>query len=181
MGKIIISTTICDGDLGEGWTSNADAAEAYRDFLEREWGLDLAAHFPQHAVEIRIGVQYDTSGGSSAVNVIVVEDGMLDWRVEDEARRMLQVPDYWQTFCENPPPEIVSRIDGDTLVRRVEDAIADSSREDRTVTLADEPGLRDELLVASDDNAEVDGVVQYWGTDDEGRPWRVHVALALDA
>jgi hypothetical protein len=99
MGKIIISTTICDGDLGEGWTSNADAAEAYRDFL----------------------------------------------------------------------------------VRRVEDAIADSSREDRTVTLADEPGLRDELLVASDDNAEVDGVVQYWGTDDEGRPWRVHVALALDA
>jgi len=71
--------------------------------------------------------------------------------------------------------------DGDTLVRRVEDAIADSSREDRTVTLDDEPGLRDELLVASDDNAEVDGVVQYWGTDDEGRPWRVHVALALDA
>ena len=71
--------------------------------------------------------------------------------------------------------------DGDTLVRRVEDAIADSSREDRTVTLDDEPGLRDELLVASDDNAEVDGVVQYWGTDDEGRLWRVHVALALDA
>ena len=78
-----------------------------------------------------------------------------------------------------PADGLVSRIDGDTLVRRVEDAIADSSREDRTVTLADEPGLRDELLVASDDNAEVDGVVQYWGTDDEGRPWRVHVALAL--
>ena len=71
--------------------------------------------------------------------------------------------------------------DGDTLVRRVEDAIADSSREDRIVMLDDESGLRDELLVASDDNAEAAGVVQYWGTDDGGRPWRVHVALALDA
>jgi hypothetical protein len=106
--------------------------------------------------------------------------GMKDGWTPDQWRAAIDAA-MKETFCENPPPEIVSRIDGDTLVRRVEDAIADSSREDRTVTLDDEPGLRDELLVASDDNAEVDGVVQYWGTDDEGRPWRVHVALALDA
>ncbi len=32
------------------------------------------------------------------------------------------------------------------------------------------------LLTLSDDNVESDGVREYWGVDDDGNEWRVHVA-----
>lgn len=60
----------------------------------------------------------------------------------------------------------------------VTDAIAQSITRDATITLDDAPGLRDELLGRSDDNAQTDGVAEYWGTDDDGNDWRVHVRIA---
>ena len=40
-----------------------------------------------------------------------------------------------------------------------------------------EEDVRFELMIQCEDNVETDGVAQYWGTDDEGDGWRVHVRL----
>lgn len=63
----------------------------------------------------------------------------------------------------------------------VMDAIFESLMRNSIVTLNDKPGLRDALSVVCDDNAKNDGVHEYWGTDDEGCTWRVHVRLKVGA
>lgn len=61
------------------------------------------------------------------------------------------------------------------------DAIARSISYNEIVTLDDEPGLRDALLVECDAHVVVggdedsDGIIEYWGIDDTGAEWRVHV------
>ena len=57
------------------------------------------------------------------------------------------------------------------------EAIARSTSHTEIVTIDDAPGLRDALLVLCDDTVENDGLAEYWGTDDEGAPWRIHVRL----
>lgn len=54
-------------------------------------------------------------------------------------------------------------------------AIARSIAHTEIVTIDDEPGLRDALLVRCGDNVENEGVAEYWGTDVAGSSWRVHV------
>ena len=65
----------------------------------------------------------------------------------------------------------------DRINATVIDAIDRSISHDEIVYLDDEPGLRDALLAECDDNVESDGVAEYWGEDDNGDEWRVHVRL----
>lgn len=58
------------------------------------------------------------------------------------------------------------------------DAIAESIRHTSIVVIDDAPGLRDDLMTMCDDNIESDGKHEFWGTDDEGDDWRVHVRVA---
>jgi hypothetical protein len=37
------------------------------------------------------------------------------------------------------------------------------------------PDLAVSLMALSDDSAETAGVLEYWGTDDDGNAWRVHL------
>ncbi len=71
--------------------------------------------------------------------------------------------------------DAMERADVDATVRA---AIANSVRTTLIVLLRDAPGLRDTLSAHCDDNAESDGVAEYWGTDDDGDEWRIHVRLA---
>lgn len=56
-------------------------------------------------------------------------------------------------------------------------AIWDSVAHTEIVTIDDAPGLRYALLVRCDDNVENEGVAEYWGTDDDGNAWRIHIRL----
>ena len=58
------------------------------------------------------------------------------------------------------------------------DAIEESVRHTCCVTMDDAPGLREDLLVRCDDDAENGPEHEFWGTDDEGNDWRVHVRIA---
>lgn len=57
-------------------------------------------------------------------------------------------------------------------------AIRESLQYTTIVELDDEPGLRLELFMESEDDVENEGIAEYWGTDDEGDGWRVHVRLS---
>lgn len=56
-------------------------------------------------------------------------------------------------------------------------AIAESALHNWIVVIDAYPGVHDDLLVRCDDDVETDGEHEYWGTDDEGDPWRVHVRV----
>lgn len=45
----------------------------------------------------------------------------------------------------------------------------------------DDAALHDDLLCASDDSAESDELIEYWGTTDAGDEWRIHVRLDVVA
>lgn len=62
------------------------------------------------------------------------------------------------------------------------EAIGRSASNNDLVTIDDAPGLRDALLVLCDDSVENDDgydgrIEEFWGTDDDGDAWRVHVRL----
>ena len=62
------------------------------------------------------------------------------------------------------------------------EAIIDSIARTEIVTLdvdqvRFEEDVRYELMIQCDDSAETDGVAQYWGADEAGDNWRVHVQL----
>ena len=62
--------------------------------------------------------------------------------------------------------------------QEVRQAIEDSIREDRIVHLAAAPEIIAALTATCEDYAEVDAVTEYWGADDNGNDWRVHVRRA---
>ena len=58
----------------------------------------------------------------------------------------------------------------------VTDAIATSVQHDYIVYLDSAPGLHETLLVYADTCHEAgDDVTEYWGEDDDGNEWRIHV------
>lgn len=54
-------------------------------------------------------------------------------------------------------------------------AIRESITRDRIVTLDYDADLVDELSSLCDDSVEAYGLTEYWGTDEDGDSWRVHV------
>ena len=61
----------------------------------------------------------------------------------------------------------------DTVINAIWDSVAHTE----IVTLDDEPGLADQLSAYCDNSVKNDGVAEYWGTDDDGNAWRIHIRL----
>jgi len=57
----------------------------------------------------------------------------------------------------------------------IENAINESIANDCIVHLDHTPELADELQSICDDSVDNDGVIEYWGVDDDGRDWRIHL------
>lgn len=55
------------------------------------------------------------------------------------------------------------------------DAIARSIRHCEIVTIPYDAEIAIDLLVEREDSADSTDVMQYWGTDDAGDEWRVHL------
>jgi hypothetical protein len=74
-----------------------------------------------------------------------------------------------------------------TQSKTVERAINTSIRENRIVTLPtvsiahEYDVVLTDLTCASDDRAEANDVIEFWGTDDDGDEWRVHIGRRDDA
>ncbi len=63
----------------------------------------------------------------------------------------------------------------------IEQAIEQSQQENRTVTLSEyDLAMVEDLVCASDDNVLNGGDWEFWGTDDDGNTWRVHLADARE-
>lgn len=73
----------------------------------------------------------------------------------------------------------LDRADGNAEADAIADqAIARSLSHTEIVTVKDQPGLKMALLVRCDDNVENEGEEEFWGVDDDGDSWRVHVRIA---
>jgi hypothetical protein len=67
----------------------------------------------------------------------------------------------------------------------IEQAIRESIARDRIVTIGSDASIREALSSLADDSAEMSyyrgpdappgEMTEYWGTDDDGDHWRVHV------
>lgn len=60
----------------------------------------------------------------------------------------------------------------------VQEAVLESMMLSKIVTIKDWGGLQDALLAQCDDSVETDGLIEYWGSDDAGATWRVHLQLS---
>lgn len=59
----------------------------------------------------------------------------------------------------------------------VEQAIEESIACNLIVHIDAQEGMIDELTVRSDDRVKNGPVMEFWGVDDDGDAWRVHVTL----
>lgn len=57
-------------------------------------------------------------------------------------------------------------------------AIARSVSQNEIVTIDYDPAAAEDLSAASDGSADGNDVTEYWGTDDDGSEWRVHMRAA---
>jgi hypothetical protein len=55
------------------------------------------------------------------------------------------------------------------------DAIDRSISHTEIVTIDYDSDAASDLSAASDDSVEANGLTEYWGTDDDGNEWRVHM------
>ncbi len=58
---------------------------------------------------------------------------------------------------------------------KVDSLIARSIYHDEIVSVKWTQELEDELIIRNDDSVEDGGVYQFWGEDDNGDDWRVHL------
>lgn len=99
--KITITTQILDGNLGDGWNDNYEAANGLANYIEAIWMKDLAEIIAEgHEVNINIDVQYNTSGCSRNLDVWVDsnDDSGYDlvervWNTLTDENRI------WEQFC----------------------------------------------------------------------------------
>ncbi len=63
-----------------------------------------------------------------------------------------------------------------TAAERAERAIYESIIRDRIVTIPDSAPAREYLAREADDWVANGPVIEYWGQDEEGNTWRVHIA-----
>ena len=99
MSTITITAQILDGNLGDGWRDNYEAAEALADFMERRWRDDLAELAAEgHEIDIQIDVQRKTSG-CARETIVDADDADLVARAEE----LLTDPNrIWDLFCNSP-------------------------------------------------------------------------------
>lgn len=60
----------------------------------------------------------------------------------------------------------------------IEVAIAQSIATNSIVHMEGDADVIDALAAYCDDSAERANVLEYWGTDDDGNDWRIHVVAA---
>ena len=106
--NILITTQILDGNLGDGWADNWEAACGLAEYTERQWLTDLASYvIAGHTVEIEIDTQRNTSGCSRDVSVFV--DGTDPESGDDTEREILSVltdeKRIWEKYCASPEAE----------------------------------------------------------------------------
>lgn len=63
----------------------------------------------------------------------------------------------------------------DTTTLTAEELISESITHTTIANAAYTPELAASLMALSDDSVETTSVLEYWGTDDEGNAWRVHL------
>jgi hypothetical protein len=112
MACITVSTKILDGNLGDGWTDNYNAALALADQMRKIWTSDLAEYTAAgHTVDIEINVERNSSGCDCGQTVFV---SIGDAENVDEVYKLeLYVSESLTSdneilddFCDNPPAEL---------------------------------------------------------------------------
>lgn len=115
MAHITVSTKILDGNLGDGWTDNYDAALALADLMRETWTSDLSEFSAAgHTVEIQIEVERNTGGCDCSRSVFVtISDAKNSdevYQLELYATESLTSEDeIWDDFCANPPAKVVGK------------------------------------------------------------------------
>lgn len=90
---------------------------------------------------------------------------------EAEVRRA-----FWEGF---PAGQSMPGTTEDTTMiteQMIETAIRESIQADRIVTIDGDAATHDALTLRADDSADAGDVTEYWGTNDDGQAWRIHVA-----
>lgn len=107
MASIIISDTICDGNLGDGWEDNTATAYDLRRFMKSTWMAELKEFVDAgHTVKIDIDVECNSSGASSEMSVEIEDVGVTDDDIDSafdlkrDVERSLSSPnELWVMFC----------------------------------------------------------------------------------
>jgi len=98
--KITITATILDGNLGDGFESQTDAAYKLANFMEAEWRSELE-EYTEYEVSVCVDVQENTSGCCSDMEIIVEDDdGNRDIDLESEIEQNISTEnELWESFC----------------------------------------------------------------------------------
>ena len=98
--KITITATILDGNLGDGFESQTDAAYKLANFMEAEWRSELE-EYTEYEVNVDVDVQENTSGCCSDMEIIVEDDdGNRDIDLESEIEQNISTEnELWESFC----------------------------------------------------------------------------------
>lgn len=108
MSKITITAQILDGNLGDGWADNYEAAKGLADFTKSIWLNDLKEFADAgHEIAINIDVQPNTSGYSRDMSVTV--EG-LDFEAacdleQEVINSMTSENSIWEQFCSSEEAE----------------------------------------------------------------------------
>lgn len=102
MAAITIRTQILDGNLGEGWNDNFQAAEALADFTRAIWEEDTKGlREAGHEIEIEIEVRRNTTGYIGEIQV-----DCDDYELSRAAECAITPESYiWDKFCSSEEAE----------------------------------------------------------------------------
>mgnify|MGYP001212158023 FL=1 len=104
MTTITITAQILDGNLGDGWRDNYEAAQALAEFMEQRWRDDLAELAAEgHEVDIQIDVQ--SAEGCVRETTVDADDADLAARAE---RLLTDRNRIWERFCNSPEAEALA-------------------------------------------------------------------------
>mgnify|MGYP007079329733 FL=1 len=104
MTTITITAQILDGNLGDGWRDNYEAAQALAEFMEQRWRDDLAELAAEgHEVDIQIDVQ--SAEGCVRETIVDADDADLAARAE---RLLTDRNRIWERFCSSPEAEALA-------------------------------------------------------------------------
>lgn len=105
---VYINDQVLDGNLGEGWTDNYEAARAHAEYLRAEYLSEARELFGDDAdIRISIDVQRNTSGTSRGVSVSVRTDDekMVERGLALEERLQDYQTHYWDTWVDSSEAE----------------------------------------------------------------------------
>jgi len=90
--EIRVYAQILDGNLGDGWKDNYEAATALAEFSKDIWNKELSAKYPDADITFEIDVQRNTCGSSRSVVIDCSEAIDLSDDITDESS-------IWDVFC----------------------------------------------------------------------------------